>query len=75
MVEAGQVSGKHREKSETKKKSHHIIELQMVHQHHKTQKIKNLLLCRKAAGREGERNLGRAFCVSGRKQLFSLKSR
>lgn len=70
MMETGEVAVKYRE---NEIESPHIIELQKVRPHHKTQKIKNLLLCRKAVGREGERNLGRAFCLSGRKQLFCFE--
>lgn len=75
MTEISEVAGKYREKNETKEReSCHFIELQMVHPHQKTPKIKNLLIresIRRGQGEEGSR----ALCVSGRKQLFSLKSR
>ena len=75
MTEISEVAGKYREKNETKEReSCHLIELQMVHPHQKTPKIKNLLIRESNRRGQGE-EASRTLCVSGRKQLFSLKSR
>ena len=75
MIETNEVAGRYREKVETKEReSCHSFDLQIVHPHQKTPKIKNLLMQESYGRRPGE-EAGKVLCMRGRKQIFSLKSR
>lgn len=70
MIEISEVTGKYRQRSEKKSKSHHVIELQVVQPHHKTPKIKNLLWYREAMEEERARSWEGSLRMEG--SSFSL---